>query len=234
VLSETLTGTDRDEHADVIALRSLLDGYRRYVTHNFAFNDIQTLGSQHSRDRYLHASGQNVFSVLANWKLKRADKERYDFVMETLQRAFTGFEDLDFETAGTIVTAKSLYSRDRVVPMKKESTGFLVLLLQLTAVASGAGCVAIDEPENGLHPAVIRLAMESIAERAQTADVAVCLATHSPVAIDHLGATPERLSVLCPHAPQGPTAATDLYTREYLNQFRLGLLFADGDLGSPT
>lgn len=68
----------------------------------------------------------------------------------------------------------------------------LVLLCDLSAAEKG-GIVAIDEPENSLHPYAIRLFVRLADQLARRNDLNVMLTTHSPVLLDTFNDKPEQV-----------------------------------------
>jgi predicted ATPase len=92
--------------------------------------------------------------------------------------------------------------------------------------------VAIDEPEDALHPFAIRTLARFAERLARKRHLRVILATHSPVLLDAFNDTPERVHVLDRNIWPGPTPLTELKNPDWLRQFRLGELYADGELGS--
>jgi predicted ATPase len=176
-----------------------------------------------------------VFTVLRNWKAgDRSHEERFAFVREGLRRAFPGlFEDLDFESAGQIVTARFYMPKNsKAIPFHLAPTGLLATLLHLAAVASmeKGGIVAIDEFENSLHPHAIKVLIEYIRERAAKMDLTVLLASHSPVVLDQFRACPSQAIVMDPINP--PTALDKIEDPAWLAQFSLGELYANENIGA--
>lgn len=193
-------------------------------------------GSDTTQSRHLHSRGQNALTMLRQWHQRRPDRSRYSFVLSGLRAAFPGLiEDLDFEEAGTTLAAR-IYQpgRERSSPLGFEANGLLSMLISLCALAASedGGVVAIDEPENALHP----FALGVFARRAEWVSrqrgVTVILSTHAPVLLDHFDAHPEQIYVLDPSHPINPMALTTVKNPDWLRQFRLGMLYADGEIGS--
>src|SRR6202030_3477841 len=68
------------------------------VYRNYNLWGLQTNGSRHGGDLYLHPTGQNAFTVLRNWRDRRDLKPQYDFVVTRLRSAFPQvFEELEFQ-----------------------------------------------------------------------------------------------------------------------------------------
>jgi hypothetical protein len=136
-------------------LAAAVTNYRVDRAYSYRLSDILRLGSQHSSDRVLWPDGANVFTVLRNWSLQRDTRPRYQFVIDGLREAFQSFEEFDFEQAGSTVTVSVHRAGGRKLPIIQESTGFIVTLLHLVALASTEPdtTIAIDQIEDSLHPA---------------------------------------------------------------------------------
>jgi predicted ATPase len=102
--------------------------------------------------------------------------------------------------------------------------------------------VAIDEPENSLHPYALRAFLRRTSRWARQHKLTVLLATHSTVLLDEL--TPEqvyvmkgtpvptRLDQLC-NSDWLKTFQFKLENNQYhLSDFKLGDLYEHGELGS--
>ncbi len=210
--------------------------YRLYSDYRLA--DIRRKGSPSSAGMTLEPDGANVFSVLRNWAGKHSMKPRFAFVIESLKEAFPDtFDSLDFDPSddGT-VSARILAPSGTALPVLYAPSGWITALLHLCAVASTAtgGIMAIDEPENGLHPHAIRQILQAMRDWAADHDLTVLLATHSPVLLDQLKEDPEHLYVMEPGSEVLPVRLDQVRDREWLAQFSLGDLYKGGDFGAPT
>ncbi|HSN99075.1 MAG TPA: AAA family ATPase [Candidatus Nanopelagicales bacterium] len=218
------------------ALLAALSGFRLYRTYEYNFRTLQR-GSLMTSHRWLHVTGTNVFTVLRNWRDQRATLPRYEFVRDALREIFAGyFRDFEVETAGQTITFQVLTTRwEEPLPIAKESTGFFVALLTLCAVASAdrGGIVAIDEPENALHPLGIRRLLGCIRDWASRNGLRVLLATHSPVLLNQFRDEPTRLFVMEPGESKLPVRADELLDPHWIQQFGLGDMYGNLDYGAP-
>jgi predicted ATPase len=217
------------------SLLSMLQGYRCYADYHLAH--IRENGSPLSSEKALDVHGRNVFSVLRNWRDTRADRVRFNFVVESLRALFPdNFSDLDFETAGTTVAARVVTPRpDTTYPITFAANGLLVALLHLCAVASvpEGGMVAIDEVENALHPFAIKRLVEAFRSWSDRMRSTVLLATHSPVVLDQFRDCPEQVFVMEPSQQTNPVPLSKVRDPEYLSHFSLGDLYAHLEFGAP-
>ncbi len=236
-LGKALSVGTRQEMQPFQRLAEVLRGYRRYD-----YEDLWPFcrsGSPAGAESALDATGRNAFSVLRNWRAGDRDHaERDRFVRSALEEAFPdAFADYDFTAVGPVVFAR-FYAPGRREPTFPALTahGILVGLLHLAAVAStpDGGIVAIDEPENGLHPRAIQRIVGAVRDWADQHDLTVLLATHSPVLIDEFKRDPEHLFVMEPGHDTLPVRLDEVRDRDWLAQFSLGDLYKHGDFGAPA
>jgi predicted ATPase len=243
-------GEERLEPSPRIGLRALMDrgahdpALRRMAS--FLQNitayyepDLWTLrkqGSNTNDDRFLHARGTNALTLLRRWRDDRAHQHRYQFVVEGLKAAFPGtVTDLDFTEAGTTLVAR-VYKPgvEAPSPLEGEANGVLQLIVLFCEVAAAVdgGVVAIDEPENCLHPYALLRFLHRTSRWARQHNLAILLATHSTVLLDALA--PQQVYVMKASTAGAPlpTSLDTLYDTNWLAGFKLGELYAQGEIGS--
>jgi len=194
------------------------------------------LGSRTTDDRQLEARGANVLTLLRRWNQEREHRHRYQFVVEGLRAAFPNLvSDLDFREAGSTLVAQ-IYrpSQESPSPLANEANGVLQLLVLFCEVASvdDEGIVAVDEPENCLHPYALRVFLRRASRWAKQHHVTVLLVTHSTVLLDEL--PPEQVFVMKPAAQEEPipTRLDRLCDPAWLAEFKVGELYEQGEIGS--
>ena len=216
-------------------LLSIFQGYRCYADYHLAH--LRENGSPLTSEKALDVHGRNVFSILRNWRDTRADRARFNFVMEGLRALFPDvFSDLDFEIAGTTVAARVVAPKpDTTYPITFAANGLLVALLHLCAVASvpEGGMVAIDEVENALHPYAIKKLVEAFRDWSTQTRSTVLLSTHSPVVLDQFRDCPEQVYVMEQSQESNPVPLSKVRDPEYLSHFSLGDLYAHLEFGAP-
>lgn len=217
-------------------LAARLDGCYWYRTYRYEILHLLKFGSVQSDGTTLEPSGANAFPLLRNWRDRAATEARFEFVLETLREIFPHVGRLEFEQAGQTVTMSIQDRRwpDRLVPISRESTGFVTALLQLCAVAStdDGGLVTIDEPETSLHPHAIAVLTAAIARWAREHQLRVVFATQSQTVLDQFADEPERIFVIEPGQDVVPRCLTHLFEPDHLKQFSIGDLFAHLEFGS--
>jgi predicted ATPase len=132
--------------------------------------------------------GSNVFALLNRWQGWWPDKDRYEFVVESLRECFGFFGNLSFLPSGQFIEGWIVHRKypGPGFPASQSAEGWLVALLHFTAVASAnAGdVVGIDSFENALHPRAVTKAVELIRGYAERKGISVVLTTQSPQVID--------------------------------------------------
>ncbi len=182
--------------------------------------------------------GTNVLAVLRRWQDDRANEHRYRFVIEGLSAAFPNcFEELDFVEAGTTLAARVYQPGTELpTPLESEANGVLHLLVLLTEVAAAEdeSVVAIDEPENTLHPYALRAFLRRTQRWARRHNISVLLSTHSTVLLDELSGSPDQVYVMKSAEPEKnmPIRLDDLCDPDWLAGFSLGDLYEQGEIGS--
>jgi len=183
-------------------------------------------------ERRVDPDGQNLITVLHTLYTENRDF-RYD-LNAAMRTAFgNDFEELMFPPAADQRTQLRVMwkSLQRGQSAAELSDGMLRFLLLLTILASPspAPLIAIDEPEMGLHPAMLPIVAEyaiTAAEKAQ-----VILTTHSPQFLNAFTETQPTITVaIC---EQGKTHLKNLNAQAldyWLQEYSLGTLFISGEL----
>ena len=212
-----------------------LTNFRVYPA--YQLERLRSGGSPYSSDVQLEPSGQNAFTVLRNWRDKRAYRRAYDFVWKEMCGAFPGIaDDLEFDPGGQanhlkLVLAEHVTS----IPAAFASSGWLTGLLHLMAVAGAApgSVIAFDEFENALHPYAVRSLVRGMREWSENTGLTVILAGHSSALLDEFRDDPGRVFVMEPGQPSMPVRLTDYRNPEWLRHFSLGELYRHEDFGGP-
>jgi predicted ATPase len=211
---------------------------RFHVYHDPDLWSLRMQGSPMTGDSHIHSRGLNVFAVLRLWNERREHRHRQQFVLEGLRAAFPSVcGDLDFESAGQTTFVRLWAPGSELpTPIANEANGVLAMLVYLCNIASGepGGLVAIDEPENSLHPHAIRELLAAANAWSEAYDTTIVLATHSPVILNELTGSPERVWVMRQDAGDepDPKRLDQLKNPDWLRNFALGTLYASGELGS--
>jgi predicted ATPase len=191
--------------------------------------------SPDTTDLALDTHSLGLFSVLKNWKTNSDFDDRIEFVIESMRELFPKLKTIDMPSLAQRVSARAVYADGVKLEPSDWADGFFVCLSLLTAIASvKRGVVAIDEPENSLHPELIRRMIELMREWSRTHETTVLLATHSPVVLNEFRDEPEKVFVMQPGRDHLPVRLDELKKREWLEHFALGDLYVQNEVGAPT
>lgn len=228
---------DRGSAAWMRPLVEMLEGIRTYDT--YWLNQVKSVEPISATDSFLHSTGRNLWSVLANWKGSPLRHHgQFDWVMAEARRAFP-------DIFGTLELDRGLpylFRPDATDPAEgllpnRAADGLLTGLLHLTAVAGAkkGSLVAFDEVENQLHPHAIRSLIAAMRQQADEHDLTIVLTTHSPVVLNQFREEPEQVFVLGHGNPdlKVPARMTDLHTEAWLAQAKLGSLYERLAFGAP-
>jgi predicted ATPase len=167
----------------------------------------------------------------------KAPRPEFTRVLQALQQVYPRIEDVRPLRVGsgrlTLIVKEAGISE--ALPQSSISDGVLHALALLVMLETpGGGVLAIEEPENAIHPwsvaEIVRLA-QSRATRRQT-----ILTTHSPVVVDAV-ADPKTLFIVQHEGSQGTTVRRadecEATIEEILRESgqRLGAVWIDGTLG---
>lgn len=182
-------------------------------------------------DVFLHHTGRNLWSVLANWKASPLRyRGQFDWVLAEARRAFPGIiGSIEFDRGLPYLFGPGATDPADGLPPNRAADGLLVGLLHLTAVAGAldGSLVAFDEVENHLHPHAIRSLIAAMRQQAEERNLTIVLTTHSPVVLNQFVCAPEQVYVLDRADPDLPMPArmSDLHNEDWLAQSKLGTLY---------
>jgi predicted ATPase len=224
----------QDRGDDLDALVRVLPSIRVYQ--DYEVSTLKLNGSRSMGDLYLHPGIQNALAVLRNWRDRRDLKVQYQFVLDGLRSAFPEVSsDIEFEVAGQTTTINLIHPASQIAfPISLAPNGWVAGLVHLMAVAGAqkGSIVAIDDFGDYLHPYAIREIVRSIRDWAESRDLRVCLATHSPVLLNEFADHPESVFVMDSGEDERPLPLTSLYDDPaWLARFSLGRLYEHGEFG---
>lgn len=185
-------------------------------------------------EKHVDSDGQNLINVLHT--LYTTDREFERSVDTAMRAAFGGdYEKLVFPPAAD----QLIQLRVRWKSLKREqsaadlSDGTLRFLFLLTVLASPdpPPVIAIDEPETGLHPAMLPIIAEYAVEASLRAQVIIT--THSPQLLDAF--TDKNPTTTVTKWQDGETVLHNLSGDDlayWLKGYTLGTLFKSGELES--
>ncbi|NMA64586.1 MAG: AAA family ATPase [Syntrophomonadaceae bacterium] len=183
-------------------------------------------------ERRVNPDGQNLINVLHT--LYTSDREFKKNINLAMRAAFgDDFEELVFPPAAD----ERIQLRVRWKTLKREqsaselSDGTLRFLMLLTILSSpdAAPVIAIDEPETGLHPAMLPIIAEYAIEAAERSQI--IFTTHSPDFLDAFGDfTPVTSVVVWENGETVIRRLDEKRLQYWLQDYSLGKLFTSGEL----
>lgn len=185
-------------------------------------------------EKRLSPDGQNLIPVLHT--LYTNDR-RFKSDVDAAMRAAFGrdFEELTFPPAADQriqlrLRWRSLRSDQSAADLSDGTVRFL-LLLAILANPEPAGLIAIDEPEIGLHPAMLPIITEFAYQAGRQTQV--LMTTHSPQFLDAFSGNPPTTTVA--RWVDGETQLSIIDGQElqrWLKEYSLGALFRSNELES--
>lgn len=227
---------DRGESPWMRPLVDALSGLRIHRT--YWLNQIQRLEPATGTDVYLHPTGRNLWSVLANWKASPMRfRGQFDWVLAEARAAFPDqLQGIEFDRGLPYLFRPGASDITDGLPPFLQADGLLTGLAHLTAVAGArnGSLVAFDELESHLHPHAIRSLIDAMRRRAETHDLTIVLTTHSPVVLNEFKGHEDRIYVL-ERGWQGslPVPLDELHSEAWLSHFALGDLYEREQFAAP-
>ncbi len=183
-------------------------------------------------EKRVEPDGQNLISVMHT--LYTSDRDFKNDINSAMRAAYgDDFEELIFPPAADQriqlrIRWKSLQREQSAAELSDGTLRFLFLLTVL-ASPSLAPVIAIDEPETGLHPAMLPLIAEYAVDAAKRSQI--ILTTHSPQFLDAFEGT--RPTTTVAKWAKGETTLQTLRDKDldyWLKEYSLGNLFKSGEL----
>lgn len=217
-------------------IAKLVGGVRAHDV--FDVHKLKAGGTAPLPERPLEKDGGNAFAALLALKTAPGGQAGYDFILKSLRSAFPNVVDelglrLTENNVEVSVTAPGGHPP---LSIRQQANGLVQYLANLIALVSAkpGDVIALDQPEDGLHPWALKVLLSSLEDWAWDNRLTVILATHSLVLLDAMGGAPERVFVMKAHKVGEPSPAplTALYDRDWLQGFTLGDLYAESNIGS--
>ncbi len=175
--------------------------------------------------------GENLFSVL--YQMRQEQPEWFERLVDALRAAFPGFERLDFQVVagGQVILAWHHTAFAGKPFFANELSAGTLRFLHLAALLLSPqipALVLIDEPEDSLHPELIRILTELLHEASERAQIIV--ATQSPTLLRWLSPA----DIIVANMDNGVcmlTAGRDLDLDAWIEEYSLDRLWQMGQLG---
>jgi predicted ATPase len=240
IISTFETAADKAKYPEAVHFRNWIEGFRY-----FPLLDPKTLrGPDRSKDTALGPSGEGLASTLASLKQRKPDGFR-DLV-KRIRRLFPHVEDITIlrgRQGRAIRLHERAKLRDVAFKSQQMSDGILRVLAIATLlyVDNPPSVVMFEEPENGIHPRLLRVVVQMLREltlRKLAPRPQVIFTTHSPYVLDEFYDKPAEV-FLMDRAERG-SAVFELSTSHELPLVKelfsksLGEAWFSGLIRSPT
>ena len=161
-------------------LHILAQALKTISTYSFIPERIRARSSISAEPR-LGRHGENLARTLLHLYLE--DRKTFTTIEETLKSLIPEVEEIIPHLEGTEVEIW-LKIKDIKEPLRPAniSDGTLRILAYITALYSGKQLVALEEPENCIHPHLL----ETMIDLARKSPSQVIITTHSPYLLDHI------------------------------------------------
>ena len=228
---------DRGTERWMKPLVDLIDGIRVYDT--YWLNQVKDVKAAGAADSFLHGTGRNLWSVLANWQGSPLRyRGQFDWVIAEARRAFPGvIGTIEFDRGLPYLYRAGASDPTEGLLPNRAADGLLTGLLHLTAVAGAknGSLVAFDEVENHLHPHAIRSLIAAIRQHADERNLAIVLTTHSPVVLNEFKGKEDRVFVLeSGWTGALPVPLDEMRDEAWLSHFALGDLYEREQFAAPS
>jgi len=203
---------DRARYPEMLRFRGWIEQFRQYVIW-----DPKVLRSpDRGKHEEIGPSGEHLATVLG--RLKDRNRSVFNRLVKRMRRLFPTLTDISVAGGGWGWRTIRLHEGNgRQVSFNSQqmSDGVLRLLavtalLYLDRIPS---VITFEEPENGVHPQLIREVVQILREITQRKPPNRCqvfVTTHSPYVLDEFFDTPEEIYCMDRHRPQAGATITRL------------------------
>ncbi|HEX6902796.1 MAG TPA: AAA family ATPase [Thermoanaerobaculia bacterium] len=232
-LSQSILSQIRDpaDYPQLTFLGDQLGQVRFYRGWPFGRNNILRRAQDvHLPSDFLLEDGSNLGLVLNDLQNRRDTK---NLIVENLRPLYEGIEDVTTKVQGGAI--QIFFHEEGLgspMPAFRLSDGTLHYLCLLTILLhpEPPPLICIEEPESGLHPDVILTVARLLVEASRRTQLIIT--THSETLISALSETPEAI-VVCERDDRGTRLKRldPAKLRDWLEEYRLGDLWAMGEIG---
>ncbi len=220
---------DPEQYPELTHLGTEFGGIRLFREWSFGRSSAPRVPQKADEpNAFLNADATNLGLVLSRQRLDPATKSRF---LSALRELYDGIEDYELSIVNSTV---QLYLVERGISFSAHrlSDGTLryLCLLAILCDPNPPKLICIEEPELGLHPDIIPTLARLLREASERCQIIVT--THSAGLVDAMTDTPE--AVLVAERDAEGTSIKRLSAeqlRPWLEQYRLGELWARGDVG---
>ena len=220
---------DPDQFPEMAHLARAYEGFRLY--REWSFGRSSVFRAPQAADLPSDSLEENFSNLGLFLNHLRGVPKAKNAIITHLRDLYEGLDDFDVRIKGGTVEV-FLTEGDFIVPASRLSDGTLryLCLLAILCDPEPLPLICIEEPELGLHPDVLPQIADLLMEASARTQLVVT--THSDILVDAMTESPETVVVVEKH--DNRTQATRLDRAdlaEWLEQYRLGQLWTDGQIG---
>ena len=234
---------DQESYPELLRFKDWVEKFR-----SFQFWDPKILRSpDRGRHTMLGPSGEHLAPILN--ALRRKNPNGFNRLLRRIKKLFPTVSSISIEGGGgwgwQSIRIHEQNGRDVTFNSQQVSDGVLRLLavISLLYVERLPSVITFEEPENGVHPQLIREVVQILRELTQrkpSNDCQVFFTTHSPYVLDEFYDHPEQVFLVERGRPQEGTNITRLSEKKDLSIVRntfehsLGEAWVSGLLGATA
>jgi len=242
VMSQMKSPSDRLKYPEMLRFRTWIEQFRSYQIWDPKVLRTPDRGQQQE----LGPSGEHLAALIGQMRDKRPDAFRR--LVKRIQRLFPTVTDISVSGRGWGWRSLRLHEgngKGCVFNSRQMSDGVLRLLTITTLLYLDhiPSLIALEEPENGIHPQLIREVVQILRELTQRKPPNQCqvfLTTHSPYVLDEFFDHPEEVYCMDRPKPLAGASITRLSDNRQINVVRdafshsLGEAWTSGLLGATA
>lgn len=242
IMSQMESQKDRSQYPEMLRFRSWIEQFRSYLIW-----DPKVLRTpDRGRQQELGPSGEHLAAIIG--QMRERDAEAFRRLVKRVQRLFPTVTDISVSGRGWGWRSIHLHERngkDCVFNSQQMSDGVLRLLAITTLlyVDRIPSLITLEEPENGIHPQLVREVVQILREITQRKPPNRCqvfFTTHSPYVLDEFYDHPDEVYCMDRPRPLAGASITRLSENRQINVVRdafehsLGEAWASGLLGATA
>ena len=242
IMSQMESQKDRSRYPEMLRFRSWIEQFRSYLIW-----DPKVLRTpDRGRQQELGPSGEHLAAIIG--QMRERSPNAFRRLVKRIQRLFPTVTDISVSGRGWGWRSIRLHERngkDCVFNSQQMSDGVLRLLAITTLlyVDRIPSLITLEEPENGIHPQLVREVVQILREITQRKPPNRCqvfFATHSPYVLDEFYDHPDEVYCMDRPRPLAGASITRLSENRQINVVRdafehsLGEAWASGLLGATA
>jgi len=227
----SITEEDRERYPDILRLKRFIEGIQTFLIWDPSVLRTRSRGSHD----VIGPHGQNLAAVLA--ELKQRDPRRFNQLVGRLKRVLPNLRDIAIKGIRSGWKEIGLVENNQdgnIAFNHRQISDGTLRLIAIALIRYGLryhSVVSFEEPENGVHPPILREVVRMIEELTQLKPerrTQIFLTTHNPYLLDLFNERPETIFIL--EKGDGETGA--LMTRLSEETIRSAKLLFDHSLGN--